>query len=99
MSQTDPEAGLRSIASTLFYHAGTLLPLIRIPVLILGGSEDRVVPTRRYAKMGRRIPGSRLVLLKGCSHQAITQAPDEVHTLVEEFLEDQGLLPGEDDSE
>ena len=90
VSRTDPRMGLGFLASTLFYHPGSRLPQIGVPFLILGGVEDRLVPTGRYLKMVKRMPGARLVLLEGCSHQAMIQAPEKVHTLVEEFLAEQG---------
>ena len=92
ISRTDPRIGLRILASTLFYHPGALLPQICIPVLILGGTEDRVVPAERYMEMARRIPGSRLVLLKGCTHMAMAEEPENVNRFVEEFLHDQNLF-------
>lgn len=90
VARADPRIGLRLLASTLFYHPGSPLPQIGVPFLILGGVEDRVVPTGRYLEMVKRVPGSRLVLLEGCSHQAMVQAPEKVHTLVEEFLAEHG---------
>lgn len=91
LSRTDPQMGLRSLASALFYHPGSLLRQIRVPVLILGGEEDRLVPRRRYARMVSRIPGSRLVLLEGFSRRAVNQTPERVHSVVEEFLADRDL--------
>lgn len=91
ISRTDPRIGLRILASTLFYQPGALLPEMCIPVMILGGAEDRVVSAERYMEMVRRIPGSRLVLLRGCTHQAMAEAPEKVNRFVEEFLCDQNL--------
>jgi pimeloyl-ACP methyl ester carboxylesterase len=91
ISRTDPRIGLRSLASSWFYHPGSLLSQIKVPVLILGGAEDRLVPARHYASMVRRIPGSRLELLEGCSHRAVSRMPERVNSLVEEFLADSGL--------
>lgn len=90
VARTDPRIGLRFLASTLFYSPGSPMPRKGVPFLILGGVEDRIVPSGRYLEMVKRIPGSRLVLLEGCSHQAMIQAPEKVHTLVEEFLAEQG---------
>ncbi len=92
VSRTDPGIGLRILSSMLFYHPGSLLPQMCIPVLILGGSEDRFIPSERYVEMARRIPGSRLVMLQGCSHQALEEDPRAVNRFVEEFLLDQGMM-------
>ena len=91
IARTDPAVGLRILTSMLLHHPGRLLPGIRVPVLILGGTEDRLVPRERYAETARSIPGARLVLLSGCSHRAMTEAPERIHRLVEDFLLDQGL--------
>ena len=92
ISRTDPQVGLRILASMLFYRPDRLLPLVGIPVLILGGTEDRLVSPDRYAEMARRIPGSRLVLLPGCSHSLMDQEPAQVNRTVEEFLLEQGVV-------
>lgn len=41
---------------------------IRIPVLLLWGSEDRIVPLALGEQLETAIPGARLVVLERCGH-------------------------------
>jgi 3-oxoadipate enol-lactonase len=91
IARTDPWIGIRILASMLFYHPGTLLPRMSIPVLILGGTEDQFVSAERYAEMAGRIPRARLVLLQGCSHRLLEEEPARLSRVVEDFLAEQGL--------
>jgi len=89
--RTDPRIGLRVLLSMLFYKPSRFLPQMSVPVLIMGGRQDRLVPPRRYRRMARKIPGSSLVLLEGCTHQALRDNPDAVNRNVKAFLQEVGL--------
>jgi len=91
IARTDPWIGMRVLGSMLFYRPGSLLPRLSVPVLLLGGTEDRLVSPERYADMARSIPQARLVLLQGCSHQLLDEQPERVNRLVQDFLAEQGL--------
>ncbi len=90
--RTDPMVGLPILSSMLFYHPARLLSGINIPVLILGGDQDRLVPADRYREMARKIPGSRMVLLPGCTHRAMEEDPESVCRHAGTFLHDQGIV-------
>ena len=45
-----------------------VLPAIRVPTLVLHGSEDTVVPVEVASYMAERIPGARLVEVPGAGH-------------------------------
>jgi non-heme chloroperoxidase len=63
------------------------LPRIDVPVLIIQGDQDRVLP---YPKTGQRLqpmlPGSQLVTLKGAPHAVPWTHADDVNRALMEFI-------------
>ena len=59
---------------------------IRVPVLIIWGEEDEVVPLSVGQNFKRDIPGSELVILPTCGHMPPEEEPGETTRLVKEFL-------------
>lgn len=55
---------------------------LRVPVLVLCGSEDRVTPPVLSAALARLIPGARSELIEGAGHLTNIERPDEFNTLV-----------------
>jgi pimeloyl-ACP methyl ester carboxylesterase len=64
----------------------TVLPAIRVPTLVLHGSEDSVVPAEAAQWMASRIPGARFVDVPGAMHLHFGRGTDAVHAEVELFL-------------
>ena len=60
---------------------------IEAPVLVVWGTEDRLVPVRDAWEFGRLIPGSRVVVFEDTGHVAMLERPAAFNALVEEFLE------------
>jgi pimeloyl-ACP methyl ester carboxylesterase len=54
--------------------------------LILAGTADNVVDHRNVEQLARSIPGARVELLQGLGHLFFWERPDEVVTLIEDFL-------------
>jgi pimeloyl-ACP methyl ester carboxylesterase len=69
--------------------AEPLLPTIRVPTLLLSGSEDTWSPVSQHADMQRMIPGSILVEVAHAGHMAPIEQPDAVANALREHL-----LPG-----
>lgn len=89
--QISPEDG-RALANRL----GEL----RIPVLLIWGEEDRIVPPERAERLLRDLPDARLSLLPGVGHLPPEEAPARSLAPLLRFLEDLGTkdtqnrLPG-----
>jgi len=62
------------------------LAALRIPTLILVGSEDGLTPPAEARAMHEAIAGSRLVEIDGAGHLSNLEAPDAFNAAVEEFL-------------
>jgi len=63
-----------------------LQELAAIPTLVITGDDDRIVPTKRTAKLAKRIPGSRLVVLPNCGHVPQEECPVQFMAAVRDFL-------------
>jgi pimeloyl-ACP methyl ester carboxylesterase len=61
---------------------------IRVPTLIIHGSEDTNVPVSQSKKLAEEIPGSKLVILEGVDHLGIFSKSEEIVKVINEFLED-----------
>ncbi len=48
---------------------------LRAPTLLLHGREDHVVPWRKAERASQRIDGARLVVVPGCGHWVMREAP------------------------
>lgn len=77
----------RALASMLTGRDTTdsLLPGLKMPVLIVWGTEDRITPVRQGEKMHSLIPQSQLDLILGCGHLAPSQCVAQIGPEVVEF--------------
>lgn len=60
---------------------------IRVPTLIIHGSEDTNVPVSQSKKLAEKIPGSKLVILEGVDHLGIFSKSEEIGKAITEFFE------------
>lgn len=73
-----------------------VLPAIRVPTLILHGTEDDVVPIEVAREMAGRIPGARLVELPGAGHLHFGRDDPEVEAALERLIEEVRARPSEE---
>jgi pimeloyl-ACP methyl ester carboxylesterase len=59
---------------------------VRLPTLVVTGTEDVVIPPANAVTLSERIPGARLVEFPGAGHGLMYQCPDEFSRAVLEFL-------------
>jgi len=62
------------------------LAKIGVPVAIADGEHDEAIRQEHDVEMANAIPGAKLVILKGVSHFAFLQKPDEFNQAVLDFL-------------
>jgi pimeloyl-ACP methyl ester carboxylesterase len=65
---------------------------IRVPVLLMGGTSDRLVPVASIRAVGRRNPGWQTEIFDGVGHTPQLETPGAVVTAVQGWL-DQQLPP------
>lgn len=61
---------------------------IRVPTLILCGTEDRVTPPQLSNELADLIPGSRLMLIENAGHLGNLEQPDDFNRAIEQFVAD-----------
>ena len=59
---------------------------VRMPVLLVWGTKDRIVPYALAAKMQREMPQAQLVTLDGCGHLGIVECRDRALPAIVRFL-------------
>lgn len=77
----------RAIASMLTGKDATdaILPQLKMPVLIVWGSEDRIFPISQAETMHRLVPQSELDIVPGCGHLAPKECTAQVGPMVVAF--------------
>ncbi len=63
-----------------------LLPQLKMPVLLVWGAKDRIIPLSMGEKMQSLVPQSRLAVFSGCGHLAPGQCADRIAPTVVDFL-------------
>jgi pimeloyl-ACP methyl ester carboxylesterase len=65
-----------------------VLPAVRVPTLILHGTEDELVPVDVARYMASRIPTARMVEIHGAGHLAFGKPGAVIAAEIEDFLKD-----------
>ena len=68
----------------------TALPSIRLPVLAVAGSADRVVPPAGSVELAELIPGARFELIEGAGHMLPMERSADVADLIAQLAADLG---------
>ncbi len=63
-----------------------VLPSVRVPTLVLHGTEDRIVPVDVARYIGERVPAARVVEMPGAGHLALGKPAESVADEIERFL-------------
>lgn len=59
---------------------------LSMPVLVITGDDDRIVPTEQSIRLAGEIPGAELVVIPNCGHVPHEECPDAFLAAVDEFL-------------
>jgi pimeloyl-ACP methyl ester carboxylesterase len=81
-----PRVLLRTVRHILEDDVRPLLTSISVPTLIIWGERDSLVPLRDAWEFRRRIPDSRLAILRGAAHNSMVDRPADFNRLVRRFL-------------
>ena len=75
-----------------FVEIARLLPSLRIPVRIVYGERDRILPdvAETMARIKRDLPQAEVTALPDCGHFLQEEAPDELAELLSDFLDARG---------
>ena len=64
---------------------------LKMPVIVIAGDDDRIVPTEYSIQAAQEIPGAQLEILPNCGHVPHEECPTAFMDAVEKFLEDERL--------
>lgn len=86
MAAVPPDTYRKAVHLLTTFDRRESLPKIRVPTLLVAGSDDQVAPPAVLEKMSKRIPGARYVLLEGCGHLGPMDQPDAFNNVLERFF-------------
>jgi pimeloyl-ACP methyl ester carboxylesterase len=64
------------------------LDKVRLPVLVITGDDDRIVPTEQSIRLAEALPNARLAVLEACGHIPQEECPQPWLEAVEAFLQE-----------
>jgi len=82
-------ATVRSLVRADAYAADSLLPRLaetNLPVLLIWGEGDTLLPLTRARLAHQRLPGAELEIIQGAGHAPQSERPDEFNRVLEDFL-------------
>jgi pimeloyl-ACP methyl ester carboxylesterase len=86
---TNPRAFMQGVNLGLAdgYSPDEVAASVRVPVLMISGSEDHVNPIETNAALLKKaMPKARLEIIKGIGHLPQVEAPDDVNRLLRAFV-------------
>jgi 3-oxoadipate enol-lactonase len=86
MARIDPAAYRIGAAAVWLADQGERAHHIRVPTLVVCGSEDQVTPPALSLALTQLIPGARSELIDGAGHIANLERPDAFNALVGAFI-------------
>lgn len=87
MAAVPPATYRRAVRLLTTFDRRTQLSAIRVPTLLVAGSDDRVAPPAVMQRMAQKIPGAEYALLPGCGHLGPMDQPDPFNAALADFLE------------
>ena len=81
-----PHAGRRQWEAARAFDAHDRLPTLRVPTLVLHGTEDQMIDPANARILASRIPGAELALLEGAGHLYHSERADEADAIVLDFI-------------
>jgi 3-oxoadipate enol-lactonase len=81
-----PEGGRRQWEAMQRFDSFDRLPSLRVPTLVLHGTEDQAIPVENARLLAQRIPDAELVLLEGAGHLYHSERAAEADAAVLDFV-------------
>ena len=88
LSETEADVIFDLIKSYRDFDVRDRLDQVTVPVLIIGGSHDRLTQSHASEYLATRLPKADLHILDGCGHMSMLERHREVDSLLESFLAD-----------
>ncbi len=86
LAANDPAAYRRAMRAIMRFRPGAALSAIACPVLIVAGTQDRVVPAAYQARLRAALPNAGFAAIEGGGHACNIECPEAVNAAVLGFL-------------
>ena len=86
MAGVPPDTYRKAVLLLTTFDRRRELANIKVPTLVLSGSDDKTAPASVMEKMASKIPGADYVCLPGCGHLGPMDRPDEFNAALLAFL-------------
>src|SRR5690606_29868855 len=82
-----PPAGVAAAARAMAGRTDSrqLLRHARLPVLVLAGADDAVIPLDEAREMAEQAPGGQIRVISGAGHMSPVERPDEFSAALADF--------------
>jgi pimeloyl-ACP methyl ester carboxylesterase len=91
MADVPPDTYRKAVKLLTTFDRRKELADIKVPTLLVAGSEDKVAPPSVMEKMAGKIPGAEYVLMPDCGHLGPMDRPDAFNAILLGFLQRHGL--------
>jgi len=91
MAGVPPDTYRKAVKLLTTFDRRKELASIKVPTLVVAGSEDKTAPRAVMEKMAQKIPGAEYVLMQGCGHLGPMDQPDAFNDALHFFLKSHGL--------
>lgn len=79
-------AYLRQFMAPINFNSEPLLHKLTMPVLVMAGEADQVVPVENSRRLTERLPNAKLVTFPGAGHLFVVERAAEVNRIIIDFL-------------
>ena len=86
MAGVPPETYRKAVHLLTTFDRRKELADIKVPSLVVAGSDDKTAPCAMMERMAQKIPGAEYVLLEGCGHLGPMDQPDAFNAALLAFL-------------
>lgn len=86
MSRVPPETYRKAVTLLTTFDQRQHLAQIKVPTLLVAGSDDKVAPASVMERMKAKIPNADLLVLDGCGHLGPMDQPNEFNAALLSFL-------------
>lgn len=91
MAGVPPETYRKAVQLLTTFDRRRELADIKVPTLLVAGSDDKTAPPSVMEKMWQKIPGADYVRLEGCGHLGPMDQPEAFNAALLAFLKKHGL--------
>jgi pimeloyl-ACP methyl ester carboxylesterase len=87
MGRVPPATYRKAVQMLTTFDLREKLAQIKVPTLLLAGSDDKVAPAPVMQRMAEKIPKAEFILLEGCGHLGPMDQPNEFNAALLSFLQ------------